>query len=52
MERLKVAHLRVFVGHVEVETGQHVRILRSDSGGEYTRGDLALSFHRISQHHI
>ncbi|KAH9976088.1 hypothetical protein BJV77DRAFT_968154 [Russula vinacea] len=23
MERLKVAHLRAFVGHVEVETGQH-----------------------------
>jgi len=31
---------KVFVTRVELETGQHVRALRSDGGGEYTGGDM------------
>jgi len=29
-------HLRTFVAHVELETGQKLKVLHSDGGGEYT----------------
>jgi len=33
-------HLRTFVAHVELETGQKLKVLRSDGGGEYTAGEV------------
>ena len=35
-----VRHLRTFVARVELETGQRLKVLRSDGGGEYTAGEL------------
>jgi len=40
-EKSKVAqHLRTFVACVELETGQKLKVLRSDGGGEYTAGEV------------
>ena len=40
-EKSKVArHLRTFVARVELETGQRLKVLRSDGGGEYTAGGV------------
>ena len=32
-------HLKAFIAHAEVETGQRLKVLRSDRGGEYTGGE-------------
>lgn len=34
-------HLKAFIARAEIETGQRVKVLRSDGGGEYTGGTLA-----------
>jgi transposase InsO family protein len=34
-------HLKAFIARAKVETGQRLRILRSDGGGEYIGKDLA-----------
>jgi len=40
-EKSEVAqHLRTFVACVELETGQKLKVLRSDGGGEYTTGEV------------
>jgi hypothetical protein len=35
-----VKHLRAFVARVELETGQRLKVLRSDGGGEYIAGEV------------
>jgi len=40
-EKSKVAqHLHTFVAQVELETGQKLKVLRSDGGGEYTAREV------------
>ena len=42
-EKSEVAqHLRTFVTSIELETGQKLKVLRSDGGGEYTAGEVQL----------
>ena len=35
-----VRHLKVFIARAELETGQRLKVLRSDGGGEYTGREL------------
>ena len=40
-EKSEVAqHLRTFIASVELKTGQKLKVLRSDGGGEYTAGEV------------
>ena len=35
-----IQHLHTFIARVELETGQRLKVLHSDGGGEYTGGEL------------